>query len=104
VHQDGLVHISALSEKFVKDPHEVVNAGQIVSVKVLEVDHERKRIALTMRLSDPLPGEGSPKPVRNAPTTGESARRKKDFAAAAQNKRQTGTMAALFEQALKNKK
>lgn len=109
VHQDGLVHISALSEKFVKDPHEVVSAGQIVSVKVLEVDHERKRIALTMRLSDPLPGEGSPKPVRNAsttgaPTTGESARRKKDFAAAAQNKRQTGTMAALFEQALKNKK
>ena len=52
VHQDGLVHISALSEKFVKDPHEVVKAGQIVKVKVLEVDVQRQRIALTMRMSD----------------------------------------------------
>jgi predicted RNA-binding protein with RPS1 domain len=49
VHQDGLVHISALSEKFVKDPREVVKAGDIVKVKVLEVDLARKRIALTMR-------------------------------------------------------
>ena len=52
VHQDGLVHISALSEKFVKDPREVVKAGQIVKVKVLEVDAKRQRIALTMRMSD----------------------------------------------------
>ena len=52
VHQDGLVHISALSNTFVKDPHSVVKAGQIVKVKVLEVDEKRKRIALTMRLSD----------------------------------------------------
>ncbi len=52
VHQDGLVHISALSNSFVKDPHSVVKAGQIVKVKVLEVDEKRKRIALTMRLSD----------------------------------------------------
>lgn len=104
VHQDGLVHISALSDKFVKDPHEVVKAGQIVKVKVLEVDHERKRIALTCRLDDPLPSEGAPKGARPAPTTAESARRKKDFEAAAQSKRQTGTMAALFEQALKNRK
>ena len=104
VHQDGLVHISALSDKFVKDPHEVVKAGQIVKVKVLEVDHERKRIALTCRLDDPLPSEGAPKGARPAPTTAESARRKKDFDAAAQSKRQTGTMAALFEQALKNRK
>lgn len=104
VHQDGLVHISALSEKFVKDPHEVVSAGQIVSVKVLEIDRERKRIALTMRLADPLPEESAQRPARNAPTANETSRRKKDFAAAAQNKRQTGTMASLFEQALKNKK
>jgi len=104
VHQDGLVHISALSEKFVKDPHEVVKAGQIVKVKVLEVDHERRRIALTCRLNDPLPGEGAPKGARPAPTAAESARRKKDFDAAAQSKRQVGTMAALFEQALKNRK
>ncbi|MHB0918635.1 MAG: helix-hairpin-helix domain-containing protein, partial [Thiobacillus sp.] len=52
VHQDGLVHISALASTFVKDPHSVVKAGQIVKVKVLEVDEKRKRIALTMRLSD----------------------------------------------------
>jgi uncharacterized protein len=52
VHQDGLVHISALSNTFVKDPHSVVKAGQIVKVKVLEVDQKRKRIALTMRLAD----------------------------------------------------
>lgn len=52
VHQDGLVHVSAMSTKFVKDPHEVVKAGQIVKVKVLEVDVKRQRIALTMRLDD----------------------------------------------------
>jgi uncharacterized protein len=55
VHQDGLVHISALSNSFVKDPHSVVKAGQIVKVKVLEVDAVRKRIALTMRLTDSPP-------------------------------------------------
>ncbi len=52
VHQDGLVHISALAEKFVKDPRDVVKAGDVVKVKVLEVDEKRKRIALTMRLND----------------------------------------------------
>jgi uncharacterized protein len=52
VHQDGLVHISALSDTYVRDPHAVVKAGQIVKVKVLEVDEKRKRIALTMRLTD----------------------------------------------------
>ena len=61
VHQDGLVHISALSNTFVKDPHTVVKAGQVVKVKVLEVDEKRKRIALTMRLSDsPLPAGTRP--------------------------------------------
>jgi|CXWL01.1.fsa_nt_gi uncharacterized protein len=55
VHQDGLVHVSALANKFVKDPHEVVKPGQIVKVKVLEVDVKRQRIALTMRLDD-VPG------------------------------------------------
>lgn len=52
VHQDGLVHISALSNKFVKDAHEVVKAGQIVKVKVMEVDVKRNRIGLTMRMED----------------------------------------------------
>jgi uncharacterized protein len=58
VHQDGLVHISALSNTFVKDPHTVVKAGQVVKVKVLEVDEKRKRIALTMRLADEAPKMG----------------------------------------------
>ncbi|MDX1655932.1 MAG: Tex family protein [Candidatus Competibacteraceae bacterium] len=52
VHQDGLVHISALADKFVRDPREVVKAGDVVRVKVLEVDLKRKRIALTMRMGD----------------------------------------------------
>ena len=52
VHQDGLVHISALSHKFVKDPREVVKAGDLVKVKVIEVDVQRKRIALTMKLDE----------------------------------------------------
>ena len=52
VHQDGLIHISALSDTFVKDPRDVVKAGDIVKVKVLEVDVARKRIALTRRLDD----------------------------------------------------
>jgi uncharacterized protein len=52
VHQDGLVHVSALSTKFVRDPHEVVKPGLIVKVKVMEVDVKRNRIGLTMRLSD----------------------------------------------------
>ncbi|MBP6750653.1 MAG: S1 RNA-binding domain-containing protein, partial [Xanthomonadaceae bacterium] len=56
VHQDGLVHISALADKFVKDPREVVKVGDVVKVKVMEVDVPRKRIALTRRLDD-TPGE-----------------------------------------------
>jgi uncharacterized protein len=67
VHQDGLVHVSALSTKFVKDPREVVKAGDVVKVKVLEVDLPRKRIALTMRLDDPI-GEAT---AGNAPAGGQ---------------------------------
>jgi uncharacterized protein len=52
VHQDGLVHISALADTFVKDPHAVVKVGQVVKVKVVEIDEKRKRIALTMRLTE----------------------------------------------------
>ena len=52
VHQDGLVHISALADKFVKDPHNVVKAGDLVKVKVVQIDLPRKRIGLSMRLAD----------------------------------------------------
>ena len=58
VHQDGLVHVSQLANKFVKDPHEIVKPGQVVKVRVMEVDEKRQRISLTMRLDD-APGSGS---------------------------------------------
>ncbi|NKX51529.1 RNA-binding transcriptional accessory protein, partial [Arthrobacter deserti] len=70
VHQDGLVHISAMSSKFVSDPHEVVKSGQVVKVKVLEADPERKRISLTLRLDDDAAGRtpagrSAGRPARN---------------------------------------
>src|SRR5574343_35854 len=73
VHQDGLVHISALSNTYGKDPHDVVKAGQVVRVKVLEVDLPRQRIALTMRLTD----EAAPKRERHehANPSGQARRR-----------------------------
>ena len=55
VHQDGLVHISQLSDRFVKDPHSVVKAGEKLKVRVLEVDAARKRISLTARLGEAAP-------------------------------------------------
>ena len=59
VHQDGLVHVSALANRFVSDPREVVKSGQVVRVKVLEADPERKRISLTLRLDDEPAGGGA---------------------------------------------
>ncbi|HGO5824019.1 TPA: Tex family protein [Mannheimia haemolytica] len=67
VHQDGLVHISMLSNSFVEDPHTVVKAGDVVKVKVLEVDAARKRIALTMRLDDKPTDKKEPTSGRNSP-------------------------------------
>ncbi|MBQ0833410.1 Tex family protein [Marinobacter sp.] len=74
VHQDGLVHISALSHTFIKDPREVVKAGDIVKVKVMEVDIPRKRIALTMRMDD-QPGEKaeSKRPASGRPAGSQKA-------------------------------
>jgi uncharacterized protein len=94
VHQDGLVHISALSNTFVKDPHTVVKAGQVVKVKVLEVDEKRKRIALTMRLTDSAPQAGSKpeqRPDRNDRTRAAQQSKKDERAPAA-----GGAMAAAF--------
>jgi uncharacterized protein len=70
VHQDGLVHISALSTKFVKDPHSVVKTGDVVKVKVVEVDDKRRRIGLTMRLDDaaaPREKQEQNRPRQNEP-------------------------------------
>ena len=66
VHQDGLVHISAMSNKFVSDPHTVVRSGEIVKVKVLDVDVDRQRIGLSLRLDDD-PGAGRNQPSGNKP-------------------------------------
>jgi uncharacterized protein len=76
VHQDGLVHISALSNKFVKDPREAVKAGDIVKVKVLDIDLARQRIALTMRLDDPVgaPREAGARPARDGRSAPNPAR------------------------------
>jgi len=78
VHQDGLVHVSALSNRFVKDPREVVKAGELVKVKVVEVDLARQRITLTMRLDDPVgdrPSGENAGAVRGArPANGNAAR------------------------------
>ena len=66
VHQDGLVHISSLTNKFVSDPREIVKAGDIVKVKVLAVDAPRKRISLTMRLDEQVtPSDSKQKPTTN---------------------------------------
>jgi len=66
VHQDGLVHISSLTNKFVSDPHEVVKAGEVVKVKVLEVDPQRKRISLTMRLDETIAATKTPAAEKSA--------------------------------------
>lgn len=74
VHQDGLVHISAIADKYVKDPREVVKVGQIVKVKVMEVEIDRKRIALSMRLDD-VPGEAKTAKPSSKPNQGEKTNR-----------------------------
>ncbi|ENM5888794.1 RNA-binding transcriptional accessory protein [Vibrio mimicus] len=73
VHQDGLVHISALTDRFISDPREVVKAGDIVKVKVMEVDVQRKRIALSMRLNDE-PGQDNRNQRSSAPRSGQERR------------------------------
>lgn len=68
VHQDGLVHISAMTDKFISDPREVVKAGDIVKVKVMEVDVPRKRIGFSMRLNDTPEENASPREKRPVKT------------------------------------
>ena len=74
VHQDGLVHVSQLADRFVKDPRDVVKAGDIVKVRVVEVDLPRKRIALTMKLQEPTRASpGEPPKTRGAPAPQRAA-------------------------------
>jgi protein Tex len=74
VHQDGLVHVSAMSASFVSDPRDVAKPGDVVRVKVLSVDVARKRISLTMRLDDPLDGQPSSRTDRGRSSSGASSR------------------------------
>ena len=84
VHQDGLVHISAMSRTFIKDPREVVKPGDIVKVKVLEVEVERKRIALSLRLDDEIgpksdrAPQGKPRDISRAAMTSSAPRNKNE--------------------------
>jgi len=96
VHQDGLVHISAMSDKFVKDPREVVKAGDVVKVKVIEVDLERKRAGLSMRLGDE-PGKAAPKRESPAPQ-----KRPQGHAQRNRDAHPQGALAAAFAKAKEN--
>ncbi|WP_152208498.1 Tex family protein [Marinobacter changyiensis] len=99
VHQDGLVHISALSHEFIKDPREVVKAGDIVKVKVMDVDIPRKRIALTMRMDD-QPGAPDQKSQRQS-RSGSSARQEsRPSGPAKQDSAPQGAMAGALAQAM----
>jgi uncharacterized protein len=73
VHQDGLVHVSELADRFVRDPREVVRVGQTVRVRVLEIDPARKRIALSMRAPRPGEAAGVSSPAGPARAAGERA-------------------------------
>ncbi len=97
VHQDGLVHVSALSNKFIKDPREVVKAGDVVKVKVLEVDEKRRRIALTMRLNDAT--EARRPPLATQPQRAS----RQDRAPAARAQASGGAMAHALARAMKNR-
>ena len=89
VHQDGLVHVSALADRFVKDPHEVVKAGMVVKVRVLEVDIKRQRVALSMRKND----DGRESQPRSSPGAGGGGRREDFRKPRGQESQPSGAMA-----------
>jgi uncharacterized protein len=91
VHQDGLVHVSQLAHKFVGDAREVVKTGQVVKVRVLEVDLARKRIALTMKLDTPAPAAGALRGENKFRPAARQEQRGRQAEAAGQ-----GAMAAAF--------
>ncbi|KQR32316.1 RNA-binding transcriptional accessory protein [Rhizobium sp. Leaf155] len=100
VHQDGLVHVSQLADRFIKDPHEVVKAGDVVKVRVVEVDVKRKRIGLTMRKDG---GEAAPQPMRekgNANAMRHASAKPKDRAEPGQS---GGALAAALAEAMKRR-
>ena len=84
VHQDGLVHVSQLADRFVKDPRDVVKAGDIVKVRVVEIDLPRKRIALTMKVQEAATGSSAAAPAkaRTPPVQAQPAKPQTSLAAA----------------------
>jgi len=107
VHQDGLVHISALADKFVKDPHEVVSAGQVVKVKVIEIDEPRKRIALTMKLNDNARDQSATKdskPTSKQNNNQRTKKSKKTIQKSNSNEKAMGSLGAALLDARNNNK
>jgi uncharacterized protein len=100
VHQDGLVHVSQLADKFVKDPHEVVKAGDVVKVRVVEVDVKRKRIALTMRKDG---GEAPPPSMREKGNTGSMRFANSKPQARNEESQTGGALAAALAEAMKRR-
>jgi uncharacterized protein len=99
VHQDGLVHISALAHQYVKDPHDIVKAGDIVKVKVMQIDVPRKRIGLSMRLSDELPTQDDQLKVHKPRPNVNVAAQEPARAAPAQSQQLLGSMAQKLKEA-----
>ncbi|MDX1872487.1 Tex family protein [Mycolicibacterium sp. 120266] len=101
VHQDGLVHVSAMSDRFVSDPHEVVKSGQVVRVKVVDVDVERQRIGLTLRLNDDPQARPAKRPERQGrPSGGERRNQNRGGTGARQDaKPASGSMADALRKA-----
>lgn len=95
VHQDGLVHISALTDRYIADPREVVKAGDIVKVKVMEVDVQRKRIALSMRLNDE-PGQDNRSQKSSAPNQHQHKPRNQQQNNRREEPQQNGAMGGAF--------
>ncbi|MBD1566089.1 Tex family protein [Vibrio sp. S12_S33] len=95
VHQDGLVHISALTDRYIADPREAVKAGDIVKVKVMEVDVQRKRIALSMRLNDE-PGQDNRSQRSSAPNQHQHKPRNQQQNNRREEPQQNGAMGGAF--------
>ncbi|GFG49275.1 RNA-binding transcriptional accessory protein [Mycolicibacterium agri] len=98
VHQDGLIHVSAMADRFVSDPHEIVQSGQVVRVKVIDVDVERQRIGLSLRLNDTPQSQRGPRPDRAGAKNQRNPRRGKDSGRQAA-KQPTGAMAEALRKA-----
>ena len=104
VHQDGLVHVSAMADRFVSDPHEVVRSGQVVTVKVLDVDVERQRIGLSLRLNDAPPQRAATgeRPKRAPAPREDSGKGRKPKRTNDSGRRETATSSGSMAQALRD--